>query len=487
MRELRARYDAAQTNTENANHWAAADGLSAKEANDPETRRRLRIRARYERENNSYCSGMCESIAFDTIGTGPRLRMVGLGRGQSDRISGSFEDWSAEIGLAEKLRTFREARCIDGEGFLVMSTNPRLRTPVKLDLLDIEADQVATPDLWLLDPFTVDGIKFDQYGNPLEYHVLKQHPGDLNGPGRPWGDYDRVPAALVLHWFKRRRPGQLRGVPEVTPALQLYAILRRYTLATLSAAEIASMFGVLLKSTMDPSESSAPIAPFSTHDFVRGMIGILPEGYEASQVKPEHPSTQFDAFERAIVRQIARCLHIPVAIAIGDSAGLNYSSGRLDHQNYHRSIWVDRYALETRILDRIFGAWLVEAGAVDRRFRVPGTDGNRLPRHTWNWDGFKHVDPEKEAKAQFQRLTNGTTSPQRECAEEGYSFEETLDQIAEARKAYAERGIPYPGEQPAPAASSQSSGDGPANDDGGEGDRMAARSRLNGHGRFHHD
>lgn len=438
---------------------------------------------------------MVETIANDTVGTGPRLRMIGLNRSQSDRISREFEDWSSAVGLAEKLRTFREARCIDGEAFLILTTNPRLRSPVKLDLHDVEADQVATPDLWLTDPLTVDGIRFDRHHNPVEYHVLSQHPGDLSYSGLGWSDYDRVPADLVLHWFKKRRPGQLRGVPEVTPALQLYAILRRYTLATLSAAEIAAMFGVLLKSTMDPSESAAPITPFTTQDFVRGMIGILPEGYEAQQVKPEHPSTQFDAFEMAVLRQIARCLHIPRAIAAGDSVGLNYSSGRLDHQNYHRAIWVDRYCLETHVLDRIFAAWLHEAGLVDRRFRIPGADGARLPRHAWNWDGFKHVDPEKEAKAQLQRLTNGTTSPQRECAEEGYSFEETLDQIAEARKAYAERGIPYPGDQPAPAAPTQPSGDQDDDDeqeDDGEDDEsesgsLNGRSSPNGNGRFRHD
>ena len=487
LMQVRGRYDSAATNAENANHWANADGLSAKAANSPEVRKRLRERARYERDSNSYCSGMAETIAFDTIGTGPRLRMIGLSPNQGRRISGEFEEWTEAVGLAEKLRTFREARCIDGEGFLLLGNNPGLRTPVKLDLFGVEADQVATPDLWFNDQGAVDGIRFDRYGNPTEYHLLKQHPGDLGQSAVAWGEYDRIPADLVLHWFKARRPGQLRGVPEVTPALPLYAILRRYTLATLSSAEIAAMFGVLLKSTMEVSDDASPITPFTTQEFVRGMIGVLPEGYEAQQVKPEHPATTYDSFEWAVGRQIARCLHIPVSIALGDSSKLNYSSGRLDHQNYHRSIWVDRYSLETRVLDRVFAEWLREAGAVDRRMRVPGTDGARLPRHAWNWDGFKHVDPEKEANAQRQRLANGTSSPQRECAEEGYSFEETLDQIAEARRAYAERGIPYPGDPvptaPKPAGSAPPGGDGEddGEDDGEEDAPRDSGAAMNGH------
>ena len=175
-------------------------------------------------------------------------------------------------------------------------------------------------------------------------------------------------------------------------------------------------------------------------------------GYDITQLKAEQPTTNYEMFERAILRQIARCLHIPRSIAAGDSADLNYSSGRLDHQVYHWMIRADRYFLETAVLDRIFREWVAEAQIVAPDLTA-GLERGKVPRHTWNWDGFKHVDPEKEANAQHQRLLNGTTTPQRECAEEGYSFEETLDEIAEARRMYAERGIPYPGD-PVPAASS---------------------------------
>ena len=43
---VRARYDAAQTTTENTRHWSAADGLGANAANSPTVRHTLRTRAR---------------------------------------------------------------------------------------------------------------------------------------------------------------------------------------------------------------------------------------------------------------------------------------------------------------------------------------------------------------------------------------------------------------------------------------------------------
>ena len=66
---VRAKYDAAQTTTENVRHWAMADGLSADSANSVDARQKLRTRARYEVANNSYAKGIVLTIANDTVGT----------------------------------------------------------------------------------------------------------------------------------------------------------------------------------------------------------------------------------------------------------------------------------------------------------------------------------------------------------------------------------------------------------------------------------
>jgi capsid protein len=94
------------------------------------------------------------------------------------RIEHAFMVWARSINLAEKLRTMRMARATDGESFAVLTTNPRLSTDVQLDLRLIEADQVTTPDLDRLSTSAVDGIVFDAAGNPVEYHILRSHPGD---------------------------------------------------------------------------------------------------------------------------------------------------------------------------------------------------------------------------------------------------------------------------------------------------------------------
>src|SRR5690606_1667637 len=244
-RMVRARYDAASTTHENRRHWASADGLSANAANSPEVRRVLRNRARYEVANNSYARGIVLTLANDVVGTGPRLQLLTTDPDANNRIEHEFAQWAKAIGLAEKLRTMRMARAQDGEAFAILTNNPRLATQVKLDLKLIEADQVTTPDL---NPTHsgVDGIVFDEAGNPVEYHVLRHHPGDSGNSLALVSEYDRLPADAVIHWFRADRPGQARGIPDIMPALPLFAQLRRFTLAVLAAAETAADFAGIL-------------------------------------------------------------------------------------------------------------------------------------------------------------------------------------------------------------------------------------------------
>ena len=72
-RKIRARYDAAQTNSENAAHWSMATAFNADQEMTSAVRAKLRNRARYETMNNPWLQGMIQTQASDLIGTGPRL------------------------------------------------------------------------------------------------------------------------------------------------------------------------------------------------------------------------------------------------------------------------------------------------------------------------------------------------------------------------------------------------------------------------------
>lgn len=428
---VRGRYDAAVTTDENRRHWAAADLLSADAANNPRVRSILRSRARYEVANNSYAKGIVLTLANDTIGTGPRLQMLTPEDSTNRLVEQEFMLWSDAVNLPEKLRTMRSSRAESGEVFAMLVANAKVDSPVKLDLRLIEADQVATPDLVRQSSGLnfVDGIEFDAAGNPAAYHVLKSHPGD--SLARFSLEFVRVPAEAMIHYYRADRPGQSRGIPEITPALPLFAQLRRYTLAVLAAAETAADFAAVLFTDAPANGEADPVEPMDLVELERRMATVLPGGWKLSQIHAEQPSTGFGEFKKEILNEIARCLNMPYNVAAGNSSGYNYASGRLDHQTYFKSLRVEQDQLGLVVLDHVLRAWLDEAILISDFLPLwLRTAAFRDLFHQWFWDGQEHVDPAKEANAQATRLTSHTTTLAYEYARQGRDWESELRQRA---------------------------------------------------------
>ena len=434
VKVVRGRYDAAQTNADNAKHWKAAEFLSADAEASSEIRKILRTRARYEIGNNSYARGIVLTLANDSVGIGPRLQMLTENEEANRRIEQDFMLWSKQIGLAEKLRTVRVARCQDGEAFILLAQNPNLPNEnVKLDLQLIEADRV-TEDKFNSDPNCVDGVAFDEFGNPKSYRVLKYHPG---GEYAACEDGGRdVPAENMIHIFRADRPGQHRGVPEITPALPLFAQLRRFTLAVLSAAEAAADFAGILYTDAPANGEADSVDALDTIQLERNMLLTMPGGWKMSQLDPKQPATTYAEFKHEILNEIARCLNMPYNIAAGNSSGYNYASGRLDHQTYYKAVRVDQAFTENVVLDRILAAWLREYSLAQGLEIEAGEQP-----HTWFWDGMEHVDPAKEASAQETKLNNRTTSLAAEYARQGKDWETEIRQIAKEKKLMKELGV----------------------------------------------
>jgi len=354
---LRARYDAAATTPDNAQHWAQADSLSPTAALTPNVRRTLRNRARYEVANNSYANGIVATIANYTIGTGPVLQVRTANEDFNLRFERAWSEWCAMVDLPEILRIMRRCIVVDGEAFAILCDYPRQRTKVKLAIRLVEPEQISEgPASMLAQP--VEGIVFDDYGVPAAYHVLRRHPGDISVTADIDYTYETIPADSVIHYFHRDRPGQWRGVPEITPALPLFSILRRFTLATAAAAETAANLAAVLQT------DSAAYIPRDAERFARELVWqfvdlrprsatVLPPGWRLSQMTAQHPTTTYGDFVYHLMSEIARCLNVPVVVALNDSSRANFSSGRLDLRNWYRSLEVERARIEASVLSRM--------------------------------------------------------------------------------------------------------------------------------------
>jgi lambda family phage portal protein len=423
-RSVKATYDAAQTTQNNQRRWQYTDSLSANEANSREVRHVLIRRSRYECSNNTYASGIRDTLAQDCVGTGARLQMMGNDYIHK-RIEEDWRSWSHVVGLNKKLLVMRGAKVQDGEVFGLKVARKKQDHPVKLYLQLFESEQVQSHSTQTSkDP--VDGVKLDEFGDPSEYRFLESHPGSLDGMSMK-GSW--VPASKVIHYAHTTRPGQIRGIPEITPALELFVQLRAYTLSVLSCAETAANISALMYTDAGVNDEADEVDPMLTWNIERGTLKAMPFGWKLAQLKAEQPTTTYPQFKEEIVTEIARCIHMPKNVVKGDSSGYNYASGRLDHTRYFKAIDVERSLLNEVVMENLFEDWIKEWATVKR------IDLGQFDlRHAWRYDAQEHVDPVKTANAQKIRIANGTSNLSIEAAKEGRDWEDVMVQSLHEEK-----------------------------------------------------
>lgn len=429
--EQRGGYDAARTSDEFKNYWANADAFDADSANSRGIRHTLMFRSRYECANNAYADGIAQTKVNDLVGVGPSLRMQSGSEGLNRMVEATWFLWTKAIDLRPKLWTMGHAKHMDGEGFGVVRRSPTIDDPIKLDVQLVEAEQVQTPMLPYQDGY-IDGIRFDEFGKPIWYDVLRYHPGGsavLPLDMTP----ERVPARFMLHWFSMRRPGQHRGVPEMTSSLNAGAAARRWREAVLSAAERAALLTLMMKTQLTPEVVADSVQPFSTMDIDKGLMTYLPMGWEPFQAEGKFPTATHEQFHRTLVNEMGRSINMPRNKAAADSSDYNYASGRLDHGTYYDSLDIQRRDCEERVLDRLFAVWFVEAVATYGWFGGRIDNASALLRlHTWDWPKHRVADVESEANANQTKLQSGQVFPHRLFSDAGMDWEDECEKAAES-------------------------------------------------------
>jgi lambda family phage portal protein len=432
---IQARYENAQTTDENRRNWFAADYLSAKSANNFQVRRQLRTRSRHEVSNNPYLYGVATSNADHLVNTGPTLQCLRTSAAENRQIESAWNAWCDEVDLTEKLRTLKLAKTVDGEGFLVLKTVDDLEHPVRLYPVDVEADQVTTPAPRSLTELWVDGLTLHPVtGRPVAYDVLRSHPGDYFFPNLNPLAVDRIKAKHVIHWFTKFRPGQVRGVPAFTTALDLFTELRSFRRAVLAKANIAANLTAVLESEAPADEDGTQTAtPWESIPIDRGVYTTLPGGAKMHPFEAAEPSTTYEVFQEKCLGEAVRPLGYPLNLALGTSQKFNFSSARLDHVNYRDGLTVERGECNRLALDRIFRAWLEEAILIPGLLPA-GVRGMADVPHAWHWPGFAPLDPVQDATADHARISNGTLTWQQFWASRGYDWREVMAQQAQERQ-----------------------------------------------------
>jgi capsid protein len=428
-RAVHARYDASQDSDEFRKYWAAADAYDADSAHSREVRIKLIHRSRYEIGNSGFSDGIAQTYATDLVGNGPTLRMQTRSKRFNELVETEWQAWIKAVQFRRKLWCLAHAKHGDGEGMGVMRRNPRVKHAVPLDVVLYEAEQFQS-DLLYSQPGRIDGMKFDEFGNVVIYELLRQHPGSAKGESmssRP----EQIAADRVIHWFKLRRPGQHRAVPEMASTLNTGAAARRWREATIAAAETAADFALILQTAMNPDGEVDPVQAMSSFEIKNRMMVAAPMGWQGNQMKAEHPNAQYEAFNKTLINEQARPKSMPYNKAACDSSDYNYASGRLDHQTYYAALDVERGDCDDLVMDPLFDVWFDLAVVT---FGWLGGDPDAIsPRakaHIWDWPKHRVADVKVEAQANATKLKTAQIALHRLYSDAGLDLEEEIELMA---------------------------------------------------------
>jgi lambda family phage portal protein len=413
--------------------------------------RLLRSRARDVMRNNPHANAACESFVANLIGTG--VKPSSLFNDDPDLREGIMRlwmDWTDECdadGLADfyGMQTivarslFEAGECFirfrnrkSADGFLV----PMQLQLLESDMCPYEYNMQAPNGNWIMN-----GIELDLIGRRAAYWFYPTHPGDM--PIEPVASLQpiRIPASEVLHIFKCTRPGQMRGVPLVTPALIRLYFLDQYDDAELERKRIAAMFAGFITSAapedvvpIDGLDETSNQEGIGLSGLEPGTLQTLLPGEDIKFSEPADVGGTYEAYQYRQQLAVFGSLGIPYSLCTSDLRRANYSSLRGSIVEYRRKLeQLQHNVFVFQMCMPIYRRWLDTAVLAEA---LPLSSGDYLMRQTdyqrvkWIPQRNEWVDPLKDRQAEKLAVDAGFKSRSDVIEAEGNDPEQNDRRIA---------------------------------------------------------
>jgi len=416
----------------------------------------IRARSRHMMMNAPIARGAVNTVVTNVVGTGLRLSAqpdkAGLAATTmaTEAQIGAFADaaqreWRlfdrkehADTNLMLTTREMGELAfrtvMVSGDCF-VLIVQGRSGVPFDFTLQLIEADRVCNPNFRSDTDALAGGIEYDAGGTPMAIHVV-----DLSRTGTGPRSWRRLPmrapdgSPRVLHLMHRERIGQSRGVPYLAPVMAALKDLDRFSEAELTAAVLNAMIAIVGQSPDGSSplkaeaEAAGAGAGGATPGLRRTDVGLEPgmilEGFMPGEsiesFSSERPSTGFDPFVQAILRQVGAALGIPFELLVLHFTA-SYSASRGALLMARQFFLARRAWLAREFCQPVYD--LVLRNAILRgRIEAPGflTDPAALDCWTvarWTGPGMGQINPQVEVRAAKEAVEARLASRTRMTAE----------------------------------------------------------------------
>ncbi|WP_107341041.1 phage portal protein [Agrobacterium pusense] len=462
-------------------------------------------------QNSGRLKGTLDQIIADTVGSelslNPQPDLTGLGYDDAER-----RDFIALIKLGWKRYAWNASEC-DVRGRLTipqqgdvgirwwMAYGESLSSMEYFDAAKRRRYGIQTgPKVLMIPPHRLvnqtieveglyQGVIQDENGRVEAYRTRSREDGLLVQRTLP--ARDRKGRTLVSHVFDPIDATDVRGLSPLASAFRRHIQHETLDDATLQMAVLQTVFAVTLTSDRPSAdafealealkdaggEGAAEIASDFANYFAAQLdraadssinisgdptVSHLAPGEKLGIETAKVPGGTYLPFAASLSRDMARAMGVTYGGLTMDYTDATYSSVRMETS----SIW----PLVVRRRDRIaaphyqvpYEHWLeaeIAEGRIPLKGGIEAFEANR-DRICWaQWQGPAKptADDLKSAKAASEKIANGTTSLERQCAEDGVDHDEIFEERLREHRRYVDAGMvsPYDRNKPSTAAGTE--------------------------------
>lgn len=432
----------------------------------------LRERSRDLIRNTPIATGAINTKVTNVIGGGLRLhcridhQFLGLSEDEADAWEANTQRefnklWAVSQDCsADRQGNFYELQDLvwrstleNGDVFALLPLKKRKGNVYSLSVQLIEADRVTNKDNKMDTKEMSGGISRDASGAPTHIHILKVHPGSRRFIKTEWQEVaifgSKTGRRNVLHIFRRLRIGQIRGIPDLAPVIEVIKQMGTYTDAEVSAAVVSGLFTVFIESEGgigNPLDDGSPTSSTTEDDEVKmgaGAIIDLAGGEKVQFADPKRPNTAFDPFMLAVLRQVGVALEIPLELLIGHFTA-SYSASRAALEQAWKFFRARREWIGAKFCNPIYADWMAEAVELGRIVAPGFLTGDPAIRAAYlqcQWIGPAkgHIQPLQEIKAEVEAVNLGSKTLDQVTAETtGADWEDVVRQRRKEKRAMAD-------------------------------------------------
>ena len=405
-------------------------------------------RARDLCRNNAYARAACDAFSANVVGAGIKPGSLLKSRPQREDLQRAWLEWT-DVADADGLTDFYGLQALAaralfeaGECFIrIRERRPGdgLDVPIQLQMLEAE---MCPWELNRQEPTGTAircGIEVNAIGRRVAYWFHRRHPGDSTEfMQSSAGDfYVRVPANQVIHLYNPLRPGQLRGVPWLTPSMIPLKILGDYDDAELERKRQAALiagFITVPAPEYDPMNGEDQDDGTALAAIQPGMWQKLLPGEQVTLASPADVGNSYDPFQYRVLTQACAGLGMPYATVTGDLKQVNYSSIRAGLVEFRRRIEQLQHAVFVYQMCRPIWARFMDAAVLSGRlasFTGYARDPMKYRAVKWITPAWAWVDPLKDRKAEQLAVQMRWKSRSDVIEAEGYDPEEVDQRIKE--------------------------------------------------------